>query len=184
MSARQRRNQPGNAVQESTNAAYGGNRIYANCTINGGSLVKFMVDTGADVTILSEGSANAVKFDRTGAAGSLTLNGVAGSSQAPLYNVRLRIESQPAIQATIAVAKTNFNLLAIRDISKVFNINITSTGTKLVPKAVAAPAMIPIPEAEPQPVPVVPVPTLDLSPDQIKIGIMLFVVLVALSSVG
>ena len=54
----------------------------------GGSLVKFMVDTGADVTILSEGSANAVKFNRD-------LQGVAGSSSAPLYNVRLRVETPP-----------------------------------------------------------------------------------------
>lgn len=47
--------------------------------------------------------------------------------------------------------------------------------------------MIPIPQAsaEPtQPLPVVPTPTLDLSPEQIKIGIMLFVVLIAMSSLG
>ncbi|MGB8085947.1 MAG: hypothetical protein WCF07_06630 [Nitrososphaeraceae archaeon] len=73
-----------------------------------------MVDTGADVTILSEGSANAVKFNRD-------LQGVAGSSSAPLYNVRLRVETQPPFPATIAVAKTSFNLLSIRDISKVYN---------------------------------------------------------------
>ncbi|MFZ0554574.1 MAG: hypothetical protein WAM26_04700, partial [Nitrososphaeraceae archaeon] len=77
--------------------------------------------TGADVTILSEGSANAVKFNRAGAAGSLNLQGVAGSSSAPLYNVRLRVETQPPFPATIAVAKTSFNLLSIRDISKVYN---------------------------------------------------------------
>ena len=147
-----------------------------------------MVDTGADVTILSEGSANAVKFNRAGAAGSLNLQGVAGSSSAPLYNVRLRVETQPPFPATIAVAKTSFNLLSIRDISKVYNVNITSAGAKLIPKgAQAAPAMIPIPQAsaEPiQPLPVVPTPTLDLSPEQIKIGIILFVVLIAMSSLG
>lgn len=182
MSARQRANQPGNKLQESTSPAYGSHRIYANCKING-SPVRFMVDTGADVTILSTASANLIKLSTSNPSGSLQLLGVTGNSSAPLINVNLQIETQPAFTTQIAVAQSNWNLLAIKDLSRVYSIKIDASGGHLTPIA-RSPAQIAAVNTIPPVEQVAPIPTFNLSPKQLETAVMVATVLLVLSALS
>jgi len=180
VSARQRANQPGNKLQESTSPAYGSHRIYANVKLNGSVPIKFMVDTGADVTILSTASANLIKLDTTRSVGSLSLVGVTGNSSAPLVNVNMQIESQPFFTAQIAVTTSNWNLLSIKDLSRVYTLTVDSTGGHLTPIA-RSPVQIALANTIPPVEQIAPVPTFDLSPEQLQTGVMLVTILLVLS---
>ena len=59
MSARESRRAPGNnnTVRDSTSQGYGVNRIYANVWLNGRSIGKAVLDTGADITVISASTA-------------------------------------------------------------------------------------------------------------------------------
>lgn len=178
MSARQRANQPGNALQESTSVGYGSHRIYANVKINNSAPVRFMVDSGADVSIMSTGSANQVKLNiQRYTAGSLNLVGVTGNNSAPLVNVAMTIESAPAFSTQIAVTNSNFNLLSIKDLSRSYDVNIRSGKATLIPRSPAAVNAI---NTISQPI-VTPIPTFNFDDSQIKTGVLLVTTLLVLS---
>ena len=137
MSARQRANEIGNSLQESTSTGYGSHRIYADVSLNGSAPIRFMVDTGADVSILNSGSARTAGIDTRRSTGSLSLIGVTGNNAAPLVPVSMRIQSAPAFNTTVAVAASNFNLLCLRDLSRVFDLNIRNGRATFVKKSQA-----------------------------------------------
>jgi hypothetical protein len=142
-----------------------------------------MVDTGADVTILSTASANLIKLDTTRSVGSLNLIGVTGNNSAPLINVNLQIETQPFFTTQIAVTNSNFNLLAIKDLSRVYSIRIDASGGHLTPIA-RTPAQIALANTIPPVEMVAPVPTFSLSPEQMQTGVMIGTVLLVLSALS
>lgn len=137
MSARQRANEMGNSLQESTSTGYGSHRIYADVSLNGSAPIRFMVDTGADVSILNSGSARTAGVDTRRSTGSLSLIGVTGNNAAPLVPVSMQIQSAPAFNTTVAVAASNFNLLCLRDLSRVFDLNIRNGRATFVKKSQA-----------------------------------------------
>ena len=123
-----------NAVRDSTSPGYGSDRIYANITINGKAAGRWMFDTGADISIMSSGLAKQIGLDTSRNAGSLNLIGVGSNRAAPLIDVQMQIENQPAFTTRIAVANSNFNLISKSDMTKVYDVNITAGGAKLSPK--------------------------------------------------
>jgi hypothetical protein len=77
-------------------------------------------------------------------------------------------------------------LLAIKDVSRVYDVNITAAGTKLIPKGgvsqQAQPAAIQTANTTPVETPTLPtLPALNVSPEQLKMGVMLVAVLMVLS---
>lgn len=109
--------------------------------------------------------------------------GVTGSNSAPLVNVSLAIESQSAFNTQIAVAASNWNLLSIKDLSRVYDVNIRSGKASLIPRgqaAINAINTIADPVA-PSPAMVTPIPTFNLSPEQMKTAVLLVTVLLVLS---
>ena len=51
--------------------------------------------------------------------------------------VSMRIQSAPAFNTTVAVAASNFNLLCLRDLSRVFDLNIRNGRATFVKKSQA-----------------------------------------------
>ena len=93
-----------------------------------------MVDSGADVSVISNGLARQLGLSTDG--GRINLSGLGGSQQSvPFVTVTMQVESQPQFQTQMAIGNTNLNLLSHRDATKVFNITITSGGSTLQPKA-------------------------------------------------
>lgn len=180
MSARQRRNSPGNTLQETTQTGYGSHRIYADVSINSSAPIRFMVDTGADVSILSEASARTYRVDTSNRSGTLNLIGVTGGSGAPLVNVSMKIQTAQAFVTTVAVAASNFNLLCLRDLSRVYDVNIRGGQASLVPRSQAqimAINTISDPElSQPEPT----MEPFQLDENQIKIGILVVTLLLVL----
>lgn len=130
-----------------------------------------MVDTGADVTIISTSTANSIKLDTSRPQGSLNLIGVTGNNAAPLVNVAMKIETQQAFVTQIAVAPSNFNLLCMRDLSRVYDVNIRGGQASLIPRGQAgALAINTLPSIQTD---VVPIPTLNLNDNQLKAGVLL-----------
>lgn len=179
MSARQRQQRPNDALQQSTSPSYASHRIYANVRLNGSTQIRFMVDTGADVSIISTASANSIKLNTRNSTGSLNLIGVTGGSGAPLVNVRMQIENQPAFNTRIAVANSNFNLLCLRDLSVSHDVRITNGRTVLIPRSRAAVNAINTIRTDP-----VPTSTLNLTEDQMRIAVMIITALLVLSVIN
>jgi hypothetical protein len=59
--------------------------------------VRFMVDTGAAVSILSTASAKLIKLDTSRPQGTHNLIGVTGGGDAPLINVAMKIQTAKAL---------------------------------------------------------------------------------------
>jgi predicted aspartyl protease len=78
-------------------AGYGSRRIYAEVSINSSIPVRFMVDTDADVSILSTASAKLIKLDTSRPQGTHNLIGVTGGGDAPLINVAMKIQTVKAL---------------------------------------------------------------------------------------
>ena len=126
--------QNNNAVDTSQYAGFASKRIYANVKINGKIAGKWMVDSGADVSVISNGLARQIGLSSSG--GTINLSGLGGSQQSvPFVAVSMQIENQPAFNTQVAIGNTNLNLCSHRDATKVFNISITSAGSNLQPKA-------------------------------------------------
>ena len=187
MSARESRRAPGNnnTVRDSTSQGYGANRIYANVWLNGRSIGKAVLDTGADITVISASTAKAAGINTANSTGSINIQGVASNTPAPLVPVSMKIESQPAFSTTIAVTTMSlpFNLIAMKDATRVYNVNITAGGTQLIPKAQVAAAggdnMLPPIEITHG----MPSLDLNLTPAQIKVVVAAFIILMAVAAV-
>jgi hypothetical protein len=123
-----------NAVDDSQYAGFAAKCTYANVRINGKIAGKWMVDSGADVSVISNGLARSLGLSTSG--GRINLSGLGGSQQSvPFVSISMQVENQPAFQTQLAIGNTNLNLLSHRDATKVFNISITSAGSTLQPKA-------------------------------------------------
>ena len=126
--------QNNNAVQDSQYAGFASKRIYANVKINNKIAGKWMVDSGADVSVISNGLAAQLGLGTGG--GRINLSGLGGSQQSvPFVPVSMQLENQPPFNTQVAIGNTNLNLCSHRDATKVFNISITSAGSNLQPKA-------------------------------------------------
>jgi hypothetical protein len=108
----------------------------------------------------------------------LNLLGVTGSNSAPVIPISLQVESQPAFRTEIAAASSNFNLLCVRDVSRVYDINISSGRVKLIPRGTAAGALNTISN------PVVPTPPFNLNESQLKTAVLLVTILLIISVIG
>ena len=110
------------------------------------------------------------------------------NNAAPLVNVSMKIEIQSAFTTQIAVATSNFNLLSMRDLSRVYDVNIRGGKASLIPRSPAGTTevnaintVVPNPTTVP-PVDnvVIPVSPLNLNENQIQMGVMLVAVLLIL----
>lgn len=138
----------------------------------------YLHNTGADVSIVSTASANSIKLNTKNSTGTLNLVGVTGGSGAPLVNVSMAIETQPAFSTSVAVTNSNFNLLCMRDLSRVYDVNIRGGKASLIPRSPAAVNAI---NTIPDPLlATAPAPVLDLSPEQMKIGVIVITILLVL----
>jgi hypothetical protein len=94
-----------------------------------------MVDSGADVSVISNGLAHSLGLNTAGG-GTINSSGLGRSNQSvPFVHVTMQLESQPPFQTQLAIGNTTLNLLSHRDATKVFNISITAHGSTLQPKA-------------------------------------------------
>ena len=59
------------------------------------------------------------------------------NNAAPLVNVSMKVETQPAYTTQIAVTTSNFNLLSMRDLSRVYDVNIWGGKASLIPRSPA-----------------------------------------------
>jgi len=168
-----------NAIQDSTSPGYGSNRIYANVKISNKIAGKWMFDTGADLSVMTTGLAK--QLGVVGNAGSLSLIGVGGNTQAPLATVTMQIESQPSFTTKIAIGNYSFNLLSRGDMNRVFDVTISATGVSLKPKALAAANTI----QNVLPTPPIPtMPAFPLSGEQAKYAVIAVVFLMILSTLS
>lgn len=187
MSARRAPPRNNNTVSDTTSQGYASHRIYANVMLNNKSAGKWMVDTGADVQIVNQQKARELGLITTNPPETLNLMGVGGNSSTPVIPVFMRIENAVGFQTKVAVVSTAFNLLAVRDVSRVFNISITASGTNLTPKSgvSAAEAINTLPP--PIAIPfnhnsgLTPIP---ISPEMMKLGVFGFIMLVALAGMS
>ena len=125
-----------NAIQDSTSPGFGSQRIYANVKISNKPAGKWMFDTGADLSVMTQGLAK--QLGVVGNAGSINLLGVGGNNQAPMATVTMQIETQPPFTTRVAISNYSFNLLSRVDMNKVFDVTISASGASLKPKAITA----------------------------------------------
>lgn len=170
-----------NAVRESTSPGFGSNRIYANVTLNGKNGGKWMFDTGADLSVMTTGLAKQLGI--TGGGGSINLIGLGGNNSAPLANVTMGIESQPAFQTQVAISNYSFNLLSRRDMNKVYDVIISSSGTNLKPKAAVTAVNTISPVADLPPAPPI-MPAFELTPETAKYAVIAIMFLMIISTLS
>jgi hypothetical protein len=138
-----------------------------------------MVDTGADVTVISSGVARSLGLNTAGG-GTINLSGLSGSNQAvPFVTVNLQIENTQPFTTQAAIGSTTLNLLSHRDVTKVYDISITAGKSALLPKRAQAAGV----EAD-NVLPPIEAPTEALNPSLVNIAVAAFVILLAISTVS
>jgi hypothetical protein len=108
--------------------------------------------------------------------GTINLSGLGGTNQAvPFVRVTLQIENTPPFTTQVAIGNTALNLLSHRDATKVYDISVTSAGSKLLPKLAQAAGAI-----EENTLP----PTMTLSPTMVNTAVAAFIILMAISTIS
>lgn len=176
---------PNNAIEDSTSQGFGSNRIYANVKISNKPAGKWMFDTGADLSVMTQGLAK--QLGVIGNAGSINLIGVGGNNSAPLATVTMQIENQPSFITKVAISNYSFNLLSKADMTRVYDVIISSGSTSLRPKAITAVNTIDNPVEE-SPIanlpPAPPITSFQLSPETAKYAVIAVVFMLILSTLS
>ena len=174
------RNNNNNALEESTSPGFGSQRIYSNVMISGKNAGKWMFDTGADLSVMTTGLAK--QLGVRGNAGSINLIGVGGNNSAPLATVTMQIESQPSFITKVAISNYSFNLLSKADMTRVYDVIISSGGASLRPKAVTAVNTIAPSDILPTPPPIMP--AFGLTPEMAQYAVVAIIFLTVISTLS
>ena len=127
------------------------NTEVVSATVNGGTPVTYMIDSGATYTILASTTAASVGFNTSNPTRQQAVTTVSGQTQANVFAVSFKINDTPAFQTEILVMESAFNLLSTEDLSKAYSVTLApgGVGFHLTPLGQA-------PTTPPPPTPTVP----------------------------
>ena len=109
--------------------------IYQSVMINNNpQRVQFRFDTGADYSIMRTESAKLVGLNLSNPVRTQAVTGISGNVQAPVIQVTMQIGTAQPFQTEVIVFNSNFNLLSRRDMTRVYDVQITEGGVRFTPK--------------------------------------------------